>query len=128
MSSNMILPNNFYGVTSFDNLLGQNQKKKNSALDAIYSAGSQATQLTALTTAIGSLRSAAAGASNPETKAALTAKIGDITTAMKNSFNFTASSFTYTAQGTGNIRAAAKENASAMLSKYQSGTGIDELI
>ena len=128
MNSNVILPSSFFGVSSFDNILGTNQKKGNPGLDAIYSAGSQASQLTALTTAIGSLRSAAAGASDQESRDALNAKISNITSAMKNSFRFTDTSFTYSAPDTRSLRQAAKENANAMLEKYKSGTRIDELI
>ena len=129
MSSNIKfnLPNNYYGVTSFNQILSGSQKKNTSSLSGIYSAGSMSSQLSALTSAIGSLRSAAAGASDQKSKDAYNAKIESITTAMKNSFHVN-SSYTYTAPDTRSLHEMAKENADTMLSKYNQGTKIDELI
>lgn len=116
----------YYGVTSFHNITAGKQNTKNSPLSAIYNASSQASQLNALTSAMGSLRSAAAGASGAEQKSALYAKLGNITTAMKNSFNLSNTSFDYTPTDTRSIREVAKEQAEEVLRNYTPGKKFDE--
>lgn len=122
------LPKNYYGISSFDMISTSSQKKKNASLSAIYSAASQTAELKGLTSAIGSLRSAAAGAGTQKERDAASEQINKITTAMKNSFQLSGSSNTFTPADTRSIQEQAKDAAEEMLKKYQSGTKIDELI
>lgn len=111
--------NNYFGITSFDSITSQKQKNQDTGLAAIYSAGSQAAGLNALTTAMGSLRSAAAGESNTEVKAALNAKLASITTAMKNNFNLSNSNLIYSKTETGSLYDTAREQAKDRIEQYK---------
>lgn len=128
MSTNINLPNNYFGITSFDNISTASQKKNNSSLSAIYGAGSQKAQLDGLTSAIGNLRSATVATSDPEKKEALQEKIGAITSAMEKSFRGPSGLYTYEAPDTRSLREMAQDKADAMMEKYKSGSKIDELI
>lgn len=122
------MPRNYYGVSSFDSISSGNQKKKNAAMQAIYSAGSQTSQLNGLTSAIGNLKSAVTAVSDPKAKEELNVKIGNITSSMKNSFHLVDESLLYQAPDTRSLNEMAKDQADIMMKKYNAGAKIDELI